>query len=161
MIQKHFSKDHKLHKIFNTDTIKLSYSCMLNMFSVIKQHNQKVLSSWQTNEKCECNFRNPANCPLDWKCLTKNIVYKAVLSTITNSHTYYGSSEDFKFRHNNNTKSFFYTNIIKMIQNFLNIYGTLKTQDFIIASPGVLLVIPQHTDVVQEVMIPVSQKSTS
>ena len=79
---------------------------MPNMSSVIKQHDQKVLSSSQTKEKHQCNFRNPANCPLDGKCLTKNIVYKAVVSTIVDSHTYYGSSEDFKFRYNNPTKAF-------------------------------------------------------
>ena len=106
LIKKHFTKDHKLHKIFNTNTIKLSYSYMPNMSSAIKQHNQKVLSSLQTNEIRQCKCRNPASCPLDGKCLTKTIVCKAVASTITNSHTYYGSSEDFKFPYNNHTKSF-------------------------------------------------------
>ena len=79
---------------------------MPNMSTVIKQHNQKVLSSSQTKEKRQCNCRNPANCPLDGKCLTKNIVYKTVVSAITDSHTYCGSSEDFKFRYNNHTKAF-------------------------------------------------------
>ena len=55
----------------------------------------------------------------------------------------------------------FAINIIKTIQNFLNISITLKTQDFIITLPGVLLLMPQHTDVVQEDVISVSQKSTS
>ena len=74
---------------------------MPNMSGVIKQHNQKVLSSSQTNEKGQCNWRNPASCPLDGKCLAKTVV-----STIIDSHTYYGSSEDFKFRYNSHTKSF-------------------------------------------------------
>ena len=82
LIKKYFAKDHKLHKIFNTNIIKLSCSCMSNV------------------------SRNLASCPLDGKCLTKNIVYKAVVSTITGSHTYYGSCDDFKFHNNNHTKAF-------------------------------------------------------
>ena len=65
LIKMHFPKDHKLRKIFNTSTIKLSYSCMPNMSSVIKQHNQKVLSSSQTNNIRHYNCRNPASCPAD------------------------------------------------------------------------------------------------
>ena len=99
LIKKHFPKDHKLHKIFNTNTFKLSCSFVPNISSVIKQHNQKVLSSSQINEKRQCNCRNLANYPLDGKCLTKNIFYKAVVSTIADSHTYYDSSEDFKFHY--------------------------------------------------------------
>ena len=79
---------------------------MPNMSSVIKQHDQKVLSSSQTNEKRQCNCRNPASCSLDGKCLTKNIAYKAVVSPITDSHTYYRSSEDFKCHYSNHTKAF-------------------------------------------------------
>ena len=30
LIDKHFPKDHKLRKIFNRNTIKISYSCMNN-----------------------------------------------------------------------------------------------------------------------------------
>ena len=70
---------------------------MPNMCSLIKQHNQKVLSSSQTNEIRQCNCSNPGSCPLDNKCLTKKNVYKAAVSTITSSHTYYGSNEDLKF----------------------------------------------------------------
>ena len=79
---------------------------MPNMSSMIKQHNFKVLSSSNSIEKRKCNCRNPANCPLEGKCLTENIVYKAAVSTETESRTYYGSSEDFKLRYNNQTKSF-------------------------------------------------------
>ena len=33
---KHFPKHHKLSKIFNNNTLKLSYSCLKNMSSIIK-----------------------------------------------------------------------------------------------------------------------------
>ena len=35
LIKKHFPKEHKLNKIFNTNTVKLSYSCMPNMSGII------------------------------------------------------------------------------------------------------------------------------
>ena len=41
LIDKHFGANHKYHKIFNRHPIKVSYSCMDNMESVIKQHNKK------------------------------------------------------------------------------------------------------------------------
>ena len=106
LTKNYFPKDSKLLKIFNTSAIKLSYSGMPNMSSVIKQHDEKVLSSSQTNEKLQCNCRNPASCSLDGKSLTKNIAHKAVVSTITDSYNYYGSSEDLTFHYNNHTKAF-------------------------------------------------------
>ena len=35
LINKHFPKSNKLHKIFNRNTIKISYSCMKNLNSII------------------------------------------------------------------------------------------------------------------------------
>ena len=40
---------------------------MPNMSSVTEQDNQKVLSSPQTNQKRQCNFKNSASCPLGGK----------------------------------------------------------------------------------------------
>ena len=45
LVRKHFPRYHKLHKIFNTNTLKLSYCCMKNIFNIIKQHNTTVLST--------------------------------------------------------------------------------------------------------------------
>ena len=36
LVKKHFPKHHRLHKLFNPNTVKLSYSCMSNMSSFIK-----------------------------------------------------------------------------------------------------------------------------
>ena len=44
LVKKHFQRHHKYNKIFNTNTIKLSYSCSTNMKNMIKQHNSRVLS---------------------------------------------------------------------------------------------------------------------
>ena len=125
------------------------------MSSVMKQNNQKVLSSSQTIKKRQCNCRNPAKCPLDSKCLTKNIVCKAVVSTITDSLTYYGSSEDFKFRYNNHTKAFRHQHYESDTELSKHICD-LKMQEFIITSPGVLLLMLQDKDAIQKGLVSVS-----
>ena len=45
LVRKHFPRHHKVNKIFNTNTLKLSYCCMKNIFNIIKQHNAIVLST--------------------------------------------------------------------------------------------------------------------
>ena len=42
LISKHFPKNATLHKIFNKNTIKVSYSCMENMASIIKAHSKQI-----------------------------------------------------------------------------------------------------------------------
>ena len=55
---------------------------------------------------CNCQRSNP--CPLDGKCRTKCIVYKATVTAPTKSaKIYYGLAEtDFKARYRNHTSSF-------------------------------------------------------
>ena len=50
LVKQHFPKHHKLNKIFNKNTLKLSYYCMKNISSIIKQHKVKILSA-ESNEK--------------------------------------------------------------------------------------------------------------
>ena len=38
LIEKHFPSSSKLHKIFNKNTVKVSYSCTQNMSRIIKGH---------------------------------------------------------------------------------------------------------------------------
>ena len=115
LIDKHFPKDHKFHKIFNRNTIKLSYSCMPNMKTIITNHNKKIMNCEttntnevnKTNNEKKCNCRNKNNCPLKEECLTEAIVYKATVNTTQNSAVYLGSCESsFKTRFYNHTKSF-------------------------------------------------------
>ena len=44
LINKHFPKGHRFHKIFNRNNLKLSYSTTRNMASHISAHNKKVLN---------------------------------------------------------------------------------------------------------------------
>ena len=79
---------------------------MSSMSSVIKQHNYKV-SSITENEDRLCNCRNKENCRLDDKCLQTCIAYKTAVITNKDSHIYFGASDgEFKSRCNNHTSSF-------------------------------------------------------
>ena len=42
LIDKHFPPKHKLHKIFNRNTVKVSYSCMNIVKSIISKHNTRI-----------------------------------------------------------------------------------------------------------------------
>ena len=42
IVKSEFTEDHVLHKIFNKNTIRLSYSCMPNMAKQVSMHNGKV-----------------------------------------------------------------------------------------------------------------------
>jgi hypothetical protein len=100
LIDKHFPRNSDLHKNFNRNNVKVSYSCMPNMSSIIASHNKKILGddNIPTVKTCNCNAENI--CPLDGKCLTKSIVYKATVQAGQSSHTYIGiSSNTFKSRY--------------------------------------------------------------
>ena len=43
LINKYFPLEHKLHKIVNRNTLKLSYSCVPNRKTLINSHDQEVL----------------------------------------------------------------------------------------------------------------------
>lgn len=119
LIDKHFPKDHSLRKIFNRNTVKISYSCMNNTKQVIDNHNKRILHSshspytkdnkdgTETNKTCNCRQKN--NCPLNGNCLQSSVVYQATVTRNDNntSETYIGLTEtDFKTRHRNHTASF-------------------------------------------------------
>ena len=50
LVDKHFPPDNLLHKIFNRNFIKISYSCMNNVADIIKSHNKKILHKEKMNE---------------------------------------------------------------------------------------------------------------
>ena len=59
LMAKHFPRSHNLHKIFNRNTVKISYNCMNNMPEVIKGHNKKVTSKPHDQwAKCNCRKRS-------------------------------------------------------------------------------------------------------
>ncbi|XP_057313453.1 uncharacterized protein LOC130654828 [Hydractinia symbiolongicarpus] len=107
IVRKNFSKDHKYYKIFNKNTLKLSYSCSTNIRNIIKGHNKKVLTSEERQKQQPCNCRDKSQCPLNGDCLATCIIYKAEVKYVDKEEFYYGLCEgEFKERFNNHKKSF-------------------------------------------------------
>ena len=107
LVKKHFPKENRFHKIFNKNSLKLSYSCMKNVSEIISSHNKSILKP--SNPQFGCNCRDKGNCPLDNKCLTPHVIYKAGVSNTQNDEvkSYIGLAEtSFKDRYCNHTKAF-------------------------------------------------------
>ena len=51
LIDKYFPKTNKFHKIFNRNNVKVSYSCLPNFASMIKSHNNRILSEEKTKDQ--------------------------------------------------------------------------------------------------------------
>ena len=107
LLDHHFPKFNKLHKIFNRNTVKVSYSCTENISSITSSHNKKLIKNNAPNTK-PCNCRNKSACPLNGQCQSQDIIYKCTVSTSVNpDKVYLGTAEgDFKKRYGNHTKSF-------------------------------------------------------
>ena len=105
LVDIHFSESSGLHKFFNRSNIKVSYSCMPNLSSIISSHNKRILgvSENENAEKCNCN--DNTKCPLPGKCQTESIVYKAEVEAEGSTRNYIGmTANSFKRRyyiHNN------------------------------------------------------------
>lgn len=96
LISKHFPKQHKYHSLFNKNNVKVSYSCMDNMESIINKHNKKVTNAdndTSTVNQVQCNCRNKDQCPLDNKCLTSSVIYNAQVTTNNATKNYIGLTE--------------------------------------------------------------------
>ena len=111
LLDKHFPPSHKLHKIFNRNSVKVSYCCMDNIKSAITKHNARVTRNNQpqntTADSCNCTTKN--TCPLGNQCMTRNIVYRATVTTgnADNTRHYIGmTASTFKERYRNHIKSF-------------------------------------------------------
>ena len=107
-----FTVNHSLRKIFNRNTLKLSYSCMPSISKIITAHNKSLLKKEYINNTepvRECNCRKKNACPLSGKCQTKSLVYQATVAREDNGHleTYVGLTENsFKTRYSNHMSSF-------------------------------------------------------
>ena len=112
IIDEEFPRTHILHKIFNRNTIKISYCCMNNIKQNIDGHNKSTLSKCNNHEQTtskKCNCQKPNDCPLTGHCQTKSIIYQATVTPSNNNpnQTYIGLTETtFKKRHANHKTSF-------------------------------------------------------
>ena len=102
-----FKPEHPLRKIFNKNTLKLSYSCMPNLAQKVNAYNKSVLKRNQSTPKKPCNCRVKQKCPLNGNCQARNIIYQASVKTDRGVETYVGLTGDhFKSRFRNHTASF-------------------------------------------------------
>ena len=81
---------------------------MPNMANIIKNHNTKILNRSPETNELPCNCRIKSECPLNGKCRTKSIVYKAsIAATNLPAKHYFGLCEtEFKTRFYNHRQSF-------------------------------------------------------
>ena len=111
LVDKHFPSQHKFHKIFNRNTLKVSYGCMPNLQAIINSHNKKIIDEEKpTISRGTCNCNNNNECPLNGECTSTNVLYEAkITSTMANydTKTYKGiTAPSFKMRYGNHIKSF-------------------------------------------------------
>ena len=103
LIDKHFPRHHKFHKLFNRNNVKLSYICMHSMKNVIQKHNSKIMEDPKPTNNKTCSCRQKSDCHLNQNCLCECLVYNAVVNTST-TKKYHGTCEkSFKERYNNHT----------------------------------------------------------
>ena len=129
LLKKHFTQ-HKYSKIFNPNSIKLSYWYMPNIGKTIRTHNRKVTEGHTDETKNEtkiCSCRTKDKCLLNGKCLQKSLVYQATVSTDADTYSYIGLTEhSFKQRFTNHNQSFCHekypnsTELLKLIWKLKN-----------------------------------------
>ena len=114
LIDEHFPPHHKLHKLFNRNNVKISYSCLPNIKSIINTHNRKVLYPSPTIGRRTCNCINTSQCSLQQRCLSNSILYQANITPLgenLETKVYYGICKTtFKLRYANHKKSFSHRN---------------------------------------------------
>ena len=130
LIDLHFPKNNPLSKIFNRNTLKVSYKCTPNLANFISSHNSKILRQTENPVERTCNCRQRANCPLDGNCQQDNLVYQATVSHDGgNEETYIGlTSHPFKSRHANHKKSFKYLKYEKETELSKHIWNIKKKE---------------------------------
>ena len=102
LLDKTFPSHHRLHKIINRNTVKISYSCMRNMTSHISSHNKKIVQEYKKSQHpnpktCDCQVAQ--NCPLNvrndpennskrannlWKLFTSTKLQKKPIKQLVN-----------------------------------------------------------------------------
>ena len=107
LLHYHFPKSNEMHTIFNRNTVKVSYSCTVNISSIISSQNKKLMKNNAPNTK-PCNCRTKSKFPLNGQCQSQDRISKCTVSTSVNpDKVCLGTAEgDFKKHYHNHTKSF-------------------------------------------------------
>ena len=77
LLDKHFSQNHHLQKIFNRNSVKVNYGCTTSMKTVINNHKKIILGKKPSINISTCNCRYKQACPLNGQCQTGEVVYKS------------------------------------------------------------------------------------
>ena len=94
-------------KIFNRNTVKISYSCLKNISSTISSHSRNILSPKQQSFGCKCRVKN--ECPLNGECQALSVIYGADVINDSNDEEkfYFGLADTtFKKRYRNHIRGF-------------------------------------------------------
>ena len=79
LIDSNFKKDNPLRSMMNRNFCKISYRTTQNFGQLIASYNAKLLRDSKNEPQRECNCRVISECPLNGKCLLKNLVYQATI----------------------------------------------------------------------------------
>ena len=107
LVKNHFLRNNSFYKTFNKNAIKISYSCMRNISSIIVSHKKSILRPKGTEYSWTC--RNKESWHLQNQCLTPKVIYEA---TVVNNGDdekliYFGASDTtFKERYHHHTRDF-------------------------------------------------------
>ena len=80
LISKHFPPNRKFVKVFNKNTIKLSYSFIPNIRSKIYGHNNKIVQPKPTELQKLYSCLAKEGCPMNGLCFTSNILCQATIN---------------------------------------------------------------------------------
>ena len=102
ILKKHFPPGSPLSKVFNKKTVKMSYSCLPSMKTIVASHNKQLLRRPPEEHRGGCNCRSGVeNCPLDGQCKLRSIVYNATIQSREGEREYVGqTTKTFKERFN-------------------------------------------------------------
>ena len=69
------TRSYRLQNIFNSNTVKVSNSCISNMSKINKGNNKKVPSK-PLDQTPKCNWRKIAEYPIEGSCQVNGVIYK-------------------------------------------------------------------------------------
>ena len=114
ILDKSFPQNNPLCELFNRNTVKISYKCMPSMSQAISRHNGKVARQEQAQQQpvqrtCNCTVGN--TCPVEGKCLTGPVLYRADITSNNNTEHYTGlTGNTFKDRYNKHASNLRHSN---------------------------------------------------
>ena len=85
LIDRHFNKDNPLNKIFNHNTLKMSYSFTNNISKIVYNHDKNLIDKSQRINILRCNCRNKEDYPMGGMCNSVKVVYQTNIFPMKNN----------------------------------------------------------------------------